>query len=174
VAGGAWSTIASGLTGRTLITPLTLSTQTQFAIVATDTVGNVGPAAESAAVTPTLYQEKTSLATYTGRWTNTISSTASNRNLRTSTQAGASVTFRRSGIAAVAVVGRQGPTSGRASIYVDGVLVTTIDTVRSVARNKVVLFSKWWPTAGTHTVKVVVAGTAGRPRIDIDGFAVIR
>jgi hypothetical protein len=153
---------------------MTVNTATQVGIAARDRVGNVGAPAESPAVTATLYQEGTSLATYSGRWSSTTSSTASNRNLRTSTQAGASVQFRRTGVRAISVVGRQGPTSGRARIYVDGALVSTIDLRRSVARNRVVLFSRSWSTPGTHTVKVVVVGTSGRPRIDIDGFAVIR
>ena len=75
---------------------------------------------------------------------------------------------------AIAVVGRRGPTSRQAKIYVDGVLTTTIDLRRTSSQNRVVLFSKSWTTVAAHTVRVVVVGTSGRPRIDIDGFAVAR
>jgi hypothetical protein len=75
---------------------------------------------------------------------------------------------------AMAIVGRRGPTSGKAKVYVDGVLVSTIDLYRSTSQSRVVLFSRAWSTVATHTVRVVVLGTAGRPRVDIDGFAIVR
>jgi hypothetical protein len=37
-----------------------------------------------------------------------------------------------------------------------------------------VAFSHVFPSWGTHTIKLVPVGTAGRPRIDVDAFAVIR
>jgi hypothetical protein len=89
-----------------------------------------------------------------------------------STQAGAWVEFRRAA-KAIAIVGRQGPTSGRARVYVDGVYAATIDLYRSTARSRVVLFSRSWPTSGIHTVKLFVSGTSGRQRVDIDGFGVL-
>ena len=171
---GPWAVAAGTVPNRSLTVPMAFASATQFAVAGRDGVANLGAYAESPAVTATLYQEGTSLATYTGRWTSTTSSTASNGNLRTSTQAGASVEFRRSGVRAIAVVGRQGPTSGKARIYVDGVLASTIDLRSTTARNRVVLFSRSWSTPGLHSVRVVVAGTTNRPRIDVDGFAVLR
>jgi hypothetical protein len=119
-----------------------------------------------------MYQEGTSLARYSGRWTATSSSTASHGNLRTSTQSGASVEFKRSATS-IGIVGRQSPTSGKARVYVDGTFVATIDLYRSTARARVVLFSRSWTTAGVHSVKLFVSGTTSRPRIDIDGWAVL-
>jgi subtilisin family serine protease len=170
---GAYVT-AGTTTTRSLRQALTFLTPYRFAVRTRGLTGTAGRLAYGPQVTATLYQEGTSLADYTGSWSSTTSSTASNRNLRTSTQAGAFVEFRRTGAKAIAVIGRQGPTSGQARIYVDGTLVSTIDLRRSVARNRVVLFSRWWATAATHTVKVVVLGTSGRPRVDIDGFVAIR
>jgi hypothetical protein len=31
-------------------------------------------------------------------------------------------------------------------------------------------WSNWFPLMGLHTIKVVVVGTAGHPRVDVDGF----
>jgi hypothetical protein len=163
--------IANAQTSRSLRTALSVSSPTAFGIAGRDGAGNVGATADSPAVRAAMFQEGTSLATYSGRWTTTSSSTASNGKLRTSTQAGAWVQFRRSA-RSIGIVGRQGPTSGKAKVYVDGVLVSTIDLYRSTARSRVVLFSQSWPTAGVHTVKLFVSGTSGRPRIDIDGWAV--
>ena len=59
-------------------------------------------------------------------------------------------------------------------MYVDGVYVATIDLYRSTTRSRVVLYNRAWSVPGVHTVKLFVSGTSGRPRIDIDGFAVLR
>jgi hypothetical protein len=93
--------------------------------------------------------------------------------MRFASSAGASVEFRRS-LMGVAVIGRRGPTSGKAKVYVDGVLASTIDLFRSTAQSRVVLFSRSWTTYAPHTVRVELEGTAGRPRVDIDGFAILR
>jgi hypothetical protein len=31
-----------------------------------------------------------------------------------------------------------------------------------------------WSSAGTHKVKIVVSGTSGHPRVDLDAFVVLR
>ena len=170
---GSWTTIDSVVTERLLKWPITFGVVTQFAIAGRDGAGNVGPQAESPAVKATLLQEGTSLARYTGTWSTTRSSTASNGTMRTSTRAGASVEFKRDA-RAIGVVGRQGPTSGKARVYVDGVFIQTIDLYRSTSRSKVVLFSRSWSTPGVHSVKLIVSGTSGRPRVDVDAFPVIR
>lgn len=170
---GPWTTVDSFVAERLKKVSMTFGTLTQFAIAGRDGAGNVGPQAASPAVKATLLQEGTSLARYTGSWSTTRSTTASNGTMRTSTRAGASVEFRRDA-RAIAVVGRQSPTSGKARVYVDGVYVQTIDLYRSTSRSKVVLFSRSWSTPGVHSVKLIVSGTSGRPRVDIDAFPVIR
>lgn len=170
---GSWTTVDSVVTERLKKVSMTFGTLTQFAIAGRDGAGNVGPQAESPAVKATLLQEGTSLARYTGTWSTTRSTTASNGTMRTSTRAGASVEFRRDA-RAIAIVGRQGPTSGKARVYVDGAYIQTIDFYRSTSRARVVVFSRSWSTPGVHSVKLIVSGTSGRPRVDIDAFPVIR
>jgi hypothetical protein len=170
---GSFTTVDSVVTERLLKVSMTFNAVTQFAIAGRDGAGNLGPQAESPAVKATLLQEGTSLARYTGSWSSTRSTSASNGTMRTSTRAGATVEFRRDA-RAIAIVGRQGPTSGKARVYVDGVFVQTIDLYRSTARARVVLFSRSWSTPGVHSVKLIVSGTSGRPRVDVDAFPVIR
>jgi subtilisin family serine protease len=170
---GSWTTIANTVTARSLRVSMAFSTSTQFAVAGRDGAGNVGTQADSPAVKATLFQDGTSLARYSGRWSATSSSTASHGNLRTSTQAGAWVEFKRDA-RAIAIVGRQGPTSGKARVYVDGVYVQTIDLYRSTSRSRMVLFSRSWSIPGVHSIKLIVSGTSGRPRVDIDAFPVIR
>jgi subtilisin family serine protease len=170
--GSAWSTIATQ-TGRSVRQTLGFGAAYKYATRTRTSSGSLGPVAYGQYVEAGLYQESTSAARYSGRWLTATSSTYSGGRTRMSTQNGAYVEFRRSAMA-IAVVGRRGPTSGKARIYVDGVLATTIDLYRSSVRSRTVLFSKSWTTVAPHTVRVVVLGTSGRPRVDIDGFAILR
>jgi hypothetical protein len=36
------------------------------------------------------------------------------------------------------------------------------------------VFTHQWPTVGTHTIRIVVVGTAGRPVVSADGFVLLR
>jgi hypothetical protein len=65
-------------------------------------------------------------------------------------------------------------TRGRAKVYVDGVLVKTIDTYRSAFAARRVMFTRTWASTGTHTIRLVVLGTSGRPRVDFDALVIIR
>ena len=170
--GSSWSTIATQ-SGRAVRQTLAFGTAYKFATRTRTAGGLLGPIAYGQYVEPTLYQESTSAARYSGRWLTSSSSTYSGGKVRMSTQSGAYVEFRRSAMT-IAVVGRRGPSSGKARIYVDGVLTATIDLYRSSIRSRTVLFSKSWTTVAPHTIRVVVLGTAGRPRVDIDGFAILR
>ena len=169
---GPWSTIATQ-TGRSISQTLPFATPYRYAVRTRAANGSLGPIAYGQYVEASLFQEGTSLARYSGTWSTTSSSSASGGKLRTSTKAGAYVEFKRAA-GAIAVIGRRTSSSGQAKIYVDGVLTSTIDLRASSTQNRIVLFSKSWTTIATHTVRVVVVGTSGRPRVDIDGFAVLR
>jgi hypothetical protein len=73
---------------------------------------------------------------------------------------------------AVAWVGPIGPTRGRAKVYVDGSLVTTVNTWHSSFVPTRVLFKREWKAVGTHRIKIVGAGTSGHPSVALDAFAV--
>ena len=170
---GSWSILASALTTRSLMVSMPFNTPTQFAIAGRDGVGNVGPQAESPAATAVLLQDGTILAKYTGTWSLVSTSSASNGRLHASTRAGASVEFKTTA-RAIAIVGRKAARNGKAKIYVDGAYVKTIDLYRSSTQSKVVVFNASWSTNGVHSVKLVVVGTAGRPRVEVDAFPILR
>ena len=140
---------------------------------ALDRAGNLSGVVTGPAVLPKVYQETTSLATYSGTWSSATYSQASGGRDRYATRAGASVSFRFIG-RAVAVIAPKGSTRGSAKVYVDNVYAGTISLYRSATVNRVVVFGKTWTTSGTHTVKLVLVGTAGRPRVDIDAFAILQ
>jgi hypothetical protein len=57
---------------------------------------------------------------------------------------------------------------------VDGVLEASVDTYAASTSYRQVVFARSWSTLGPHTLKIVVVGTAGRPRVDIDAFEVLQ
>jgi subtilisin family serine protease len=173
IGSGSWATV-SGLVRTTSVrSTMPFAIETRFSDAGRDGAGNVGAPALGAPVTVSLYQEGTSLATYGGTWSTVTTSSASGGRLRAASRAGASVTFRTSG-RAMAVVGRLGPANGQAKVYVDGVYVRTVDFHRTTTRSRVVVFQRSWAASGTHTIKVVVVGTAGHPKVEIDAFPVLR
>lgn len=170
---GGWATLISSTVSRTVRTPITFATATNYGIRARDNLGVVSDQADGPGVIAKLFQDTSSQATYAGSWSSVSTSTASGGRLHTSTRAGASVTFRTSG-RAMAVVGRLGPANGQAKVYVDGVYVRTVDFHRTTTRSRVVVFQRSWAASGSHTIKVVVVGTAGHPKVEIDAFPVLR
>ena len=59
-------------------------------------------------------------------------------------------------------------------VYVDGHFRTTINLFSSTNRTRQLVFSSAWSASGAHKVKLVVVGTARHPRVDVDGFVVLR
>ncbi len=171
--GGPWTTAIASTTSRSLKANLTFGVATRYRVFARDGAGNHSVGAVGPSVTAALLQDGTSLARYGGSWSTVTSSSASNGRFHRSTQAGAWVEFRTTA-RAIAVVGRKGPDNGKAKVYVDGAYHSTIDLQRSSLQSKVVVFNASWTTAGVHTVRLVVAGTSGRPRVEVDAFAILR
>ena len=167
---GSWSILNSAIPSTSYKVALPFGTAMQFAVAGRDGVGNVGPQAESPPVTAVLLQDGSSLAKYTGTWSLVSSSSASNGKFHRTTRAGASVEFKTTA-RAIAVVGRKGPSNGKAKVYVDGAYVQTIDLHRSSVQSKVVVFNKSWPANGFHSVKLVVVGNG---RVEVDAFAILR
>jgi subtilisin family serine protease len=168
-----WAVVANAAPTPTYRGNLPFGISTRFSDAGRDGAGNVGATAIGGLVTAILFQDTSSLATYSGAWSTVSTSTASGGRLHASSRAGASVTFRTSG-RAMAVVGRLGPANGQAKVYVDGVYVRTVDFHRTTTRSRVVVFQRSWATSGTHTIKVVVVGTAGHPKVEVDAFPVLR
>ena len=67
-------------------------------------------------------------------------------------------------------VSEYGPGRGSAKVYQDGTLKATVSLYAKVNTGPEVVWANWFATSGLHTIKVVVVGTAGHPRVDVDGF----
>lgn len=76
---------------------------------------------------------------------------------------------------AFSIVGDRCAACGQFKVYVDGVYKTTVDTYRSATATRQVL----WSSGSLGSVKprrvtVIVSGTAGRPKVVVDGIAALR
>jgi hypothetical protein len=74
------------------------------------------------------------------------------------------------------VLGDKCAVCGQFKVYVDGVLKATVDTKASTTYARQVLYAGPALPGGvkSHSIKIVTVGTAGRPRVDIDGIALVR
>jgi hypothetical protein len=162
-----WTTITGLHTNTYVDKTLSVGTRYDIEVTARDRGGNM--AATMMTLKPTLYQESTSLATYHGTWKTSSSSSYSGGKTRYATTAGAYVSF---GINAksLALVVPKGPTRGWAKIYVDGSFVKSISLNSSTTKYRQVVYARNWGSVSLHTLKVVVAGTSGHPRVDIDAM----
>jgi hypothetical protein len=173
VNGGAWTTISGLLTGTSFNTVLANGKAYRFRVRAVDRDGNTGAWKTGPSATPRLVQQTSSSIRYVKTWATTTSAVYSGGTARSSSVAGASATFTFTG-RAVALIASTGPNRGRAKVYVNGALVTTIDLSLTAPANRVLVWQRWWSTSATRVVKVVVLGTTGRPRVDVDAFEVLR
>jgi len=90
---------------------------------------------------------------------------------RASRAAAARVTFAFNG-SNVAWIGPVGPTRGRATVYLDGRLVATVNLYRATFGPRRVLYTAR-AAPGNHTLSIRVSGTAGHPWVAVDAFAVL-
>ncbi len=169
---GSWTGIATaGASTRSRSARMPFGVTVQHRVRSTDVAGNVGEYLEGPATVLTSYSENTSLSSWSSGWSFASTSNALGGRLRYATKAGASVTLRFEG-RGVGWISRTSSTSGNASVYIDGAYAGTVYLKGSSAYGRLVFARDL--DAGWHTLRVVVLGTSGRPRIDIDGFVVER
>jgi hypothetical protein len=170
--GGAYQTIANATTATSLDWSMTPGHGYKFRVRARDKAGNVGKWTTAYTWHPSLVQQTSSSVKYTGTWSAGSSTQYSGGTIKFASAAGASASMKFSG-RAVAFVTTLRSTGGRAQVWIDGALAATIDTHADIAASRQVVFSKAWSSYGSHTIKIIVVGTDGRPRVDLDAFEVI-
>lgn len=172
VDGAAFVVIATGLTSPTFSTTQGSGHRYRYEARARDRAGNVGSWAAGSTLYPVLVQQTTTAVRLSGVWTTWYVSGYSGGSARASATASAAISYTFSG-RAIAVVASRDPRYGQFRVYIDGAYVATIDTLASVHQDRVVVFSRGLSWA-THTIKLVVLGTSGRPRVVVDAFGVFR
>jgi hypothetical protein len=152
----------------TIIKPLTLGGRYSIEVQGIDLAENssvgVAPTATFSAI-----QNSSTSVKYGGTWTTSSSSSYLGGSTRYATKAGAyaSYTFTGRGIAFVTT---KGPTRGKVEVWIDGVRKTTLNLYTSGTHYRQLVYQTSWPTAGTHTIRIRVLGTSGRPRVDFDAY----
>nr|WP_324613867.1 N-acetylmuramoyl-L-alanine amidase [Streptomyces sp. DSM 15324] len=144
-------------------------TATTWSLRAYDYAGNYRTASLSS--TPVILQE--TAATKSGSWTSRSSTGYLGGGSYTGGSKGASLTWTFTGRSAAWVVSRAS-TSGQAYVYVDGTKTATVDLKSATTLYRQAIWTKTWSTSARHTVKIVVAGTSGRPTITTDGLVSIK
>jgi hypothetical protein len=171
--GGAFAVIASGVTARSLAVSLPPGHSYRFEVRPRDRAGNVGGWRAGPTLRPSLVQQGTAAIVYGGAWRVGTSTSYSGKSDVFSAAAGARARYTFTG-RGIAWVTTKGPDRGAVKVYVDGVLVATVDTRAPTLGFRAVAFARTWSASGTHTLKLVAVGTVGRPRIDLDAFEVLR
>jgi hypothetical protein len=170
VNGGSWTTISlSSATATSINLSLTKSSTYRFRVHATDGINTTSSYVYGAPFKPIVSDNSSSLITYTGAWpTGTFSSYYGGTD-RYSTSTGASATYSFTG-SSVAWIAYKSTSRGSARVYVDGVLKATVSLYSTTSTAKAQVYAFNWAKSGAHTIKIVVVGTAGHPRVDIDAF----
>jgi GH25 family lysozyme M1 (1,4-beta-N-acetylmuramidase) len=171
ISGGTWTNVGlSSATATSSNQVLTVGKFTRQRSRATDRIANTSNWSQGPSVRATITQQTSTGVTWSGSWHTVNTTKASGGSLRYSTAAGASATFRFSG-SSVAWVAARGTSRGSARIYVDGVYATIVSLRSATSAYRSIVFARNWPTVGTHSIKIVVVGNAGHPRVDVDAFA---
>ena len=145
----------------------------RFRITPYDAAGNAGTPRDTVSVSPVLVQQNASGVTYKGTWSRATVAGASGGTVAWSKAVGASATYVFTG-RSIGVLMTTGPGRGAVRFYLDGVLKATVDTRATATTLQKVPWSLRFASSGRHTLRVVVVGTAGRPRVDLDGFVVLQ
>lgn len=113
-------------------------------------------------------------ATFAGTWTSwtDASDYLGSAKGATATSSSASYTFTGT---AVKWIGQKDSNFGKASVYIDNVLQSTVDTYNATDLYQQVLYSKTGLSSGSHTIKIVPTATHSSSSsdnwIEVDAFA---
>jgi hypothetical protein len=134
-----------------------------------DYAGNVSAWLEGPSFGVQAYQESSSRIRWTGTWSKVSSSSFWGGAAKASKVSGstAKITFTGRMVAIVATVG---PTRGAFSVYVNGTRLDTVDLGAPSVHKRRVVWTKWWPTTGSRTVKIKLLKPPGRSLVQLDAF----
>jgi hypothetical protein len=166
---GAYSTLSGTLASPTFTRTLAAGHAYRARVRAIDSAGNVGAWAYGASFRLAAYQESSRAIHWTGTWRSGSSTSYWGGHDRYATSSGAKASLTFSG-RSFAWVGSVGPTRGWARVYVNGILVRSINLNAASSANRRILFATNWSSTVSRTITIRIAGTAGHPRGDIDAF----
>ena len=170
---GGWRDLSASLPTNSVTLPLLVGHSYQFQVRVVNGNFEPGEFVPGPVFTPTLYQQ-TSGTAYSSGWSSQSSSVYSGGSVKYASTSGRSATFTATNARSIAIVTTKAKTRGSFKVYVDGVLKGTIKTYSTTTKYRQTVFQYAWSTPGTHKFKIVVSGTSGHPRVDVDAFVVLR
>ena len=145
----------------------------RYRVDAWDLADNWSAPAYTPTLSPRLLQQTSTSIRWSSGWTTGKSTSYSGGSVRYATRSGRWVSYRFTG-RGIALVTTKATSRGKVRVYLDGVSQGTVDLASTTTAFRVLAWQKTWGASGTHTIKVVALGTSGRPRVDVDAFAVLR
>jgi uncharacterized protein with LGFP repeats len=145
------------------------NTSLAWSLTAADAAGNT--ATSSVTRTASIYHETSSVRT--GTWKSTTGTSYLGGKAYYSGSKGATASYTFTGHA-VGLIVRKAASAGAFTVYVDGVKAATVDAKASSTIYRQVVWTRTWSSSAKHTVKIVVAGTSGRPYVVTDGIDYIK
>jgi beta-glucanase (GH16 family) len=145
----------------------------RFRVRAVDAAGNVGAWSYTPTTRVATLSQSHAAVRYAGRWITSTSTKWWGGTARSSSRAGSTARLTFTG-KSIAWVGLKAANRGKARVYVNGVYKATIDLYSSTTRKHLMVWSANYATSATRTVTIQVLGTSGRPRVDVDGFVILR
>ncbi len=166
---GPWTAVAiSSPMARSAVQRLDPQESVEYRVRAVDRAGNASPWTSTGAFGIKAATERS--AKYTGRWLAQTGRSLLGQADRVSKVDGSTASYTFTG-SQIAWISAKGPTRGSARVYIDGVSVAALSLWSATAQARRVVFTYAWPSAGRHTIKIRVSGTAHHPWVDVDGFA---
>jgi hypothetical protein len=175
VDGGAFSAVAlSSATSAGVTEQLAPSHSYRYQVRARDAAGNVSGWATASSFYLRARSEASTSIAYTGTWTTQALSGAVGGYVKYRSAAGGRATFTFTGTD-VAWVSTRGADRGKAEVWLDGALVTTVDLYRSSTSTRETVFARGGlAPAVTHTLEIRVTGTRNGSstgtRVDLDAL----
>ncbi|HVM30870.1 MAG TPA: fibronectin type III domain-containing protein [Candidatus Limnocylindrales bacterium] len=169
--GGAWTTVATGLTQSALIRRLKPGRNYRFGVRAVDGDGRTSAWADGPSFFVGARQERSTAVTYSAPWGEDAASVYFGGYMRFSRQSGAwAGTTVNTG--AIGWVTSTGPHYGAARVFVNGTYVETVDLYSPTVRHRVLVFSKSWASAASRSIRIEVSQPpqSGRALVELDAF----
>lgn len=171
VNGGAYAVVVSGLTSTSRAYSAPAPGTYRFRVKAVDPAGRSG--AYSASDYTIVPYDDTS-GTFSSGWTSVSGASHYRGAYHRSGTAGATFSFSSTGTQ-IHLVGPKAASFGQFQVSIDGGAYSSlIDAYSSSTRYRQLLYAKTGLSNATHTVKVRVYGTSGRPYVGIDGVGYLR
>jgi hypothetical protein len=170
--GGAWggTTSVTGTT-RSVLTTVGFDTTYQFRVRAVDVGGHWSPWVIGGTSRFHAYDDRSSRIVRHGTWSQVTSSKAFKKTLLGASRATKGLQMNFTGHN-IGILAPKSLYRGKAYVYIDGVLAATISLRSSTSMTRRFVFSRYFPDAGTHTIRIVPTGTGAHPLIRVDALVV--